>query len=576
MSARMRTLLVAVAMTAVFLFNWILRYNEPEGSFGGLTDDHLFYLLQSWQMLFGEFPDRDYNDIGAPLTFATSAALQVLLGRSVWSEYVFCVTALSVGAALTCALAARATGSILLGVLAALFEIALRPRLYNYPKIIVYALGIALLWHWISEPRPRRTWLLAAVTAFGFLMRHDHGVYIAGAFGIALLAMNELSWRERVRHGLTYGIATIILLTPYLTHLQINGGVVRHFAMAYGWSARDYRRAPLVVPVPSLAPLSATADSDEPPGEWWERPPFAALGDLYYTWWMYWLMVLLPPFVLLLLIADRSTGPPRWRGERAKMLAIAGLTIVLDARLLRGNLAGRFADVSVPMAILVVWALATVFRLATSWRPAGDRALAIRGARALALVSAMGVVLFTAGVLAKSTGELVKSSSLLEGIAAMERDARVVTRLVSHTWPLDSWTNDTTGQIGLAKYLQACTAPTDRVLIGPFVPPVLALAQRGFAGGRIDLRGGFFDSPAEQQLTIERMRRQSVPIVIGPPRSGLELFTSEFPVIAEYLRREYRAAAEADLGGDLTFSLLVHRHARATGTYEPLQLPCFR
>jgi hypothetical protein len=112
--------------------------------------------------------------------------------------------------------------------------------------------------------------------------------------------------------------------------------------------------------------------------------------------------------------------------------------------------------------------------------------------------------------------------------------------------------------------------------MGPLLPPVLALAQRGFAGGRPDLRSGFFDTPDEQRLTVTRLERQSVPIVIGPPRAGLEQFARELPIIAAYVQREYQNFGDKDVGDGLTVSLLVHRGVRATGTFEPLSLPCFR
>jgi hypothetical protein len=114
------------------------------------------------------------------------------------------------------------------------------------------------------------------------------------------------------------------------------------------------------------------------------------------------------------------------------------------------------------------------------------------------------------------------------------------------------------------------------VLITGFWPPVYGLAQRGFAGGRLDLRGGFYDTPRDQQLTVARLQRQSVPIVIGPTAEGVDDFRREFPLVAEYVYREYRHAGDVDLGGDLRFGLLVHGRAQPQGTYAPLSLPCFR
>ena len=110
----------------------------------------------------------------------------------------------------------------------------------------------------------------------------------------------------------------------------------------------------------------------------------------------------------------------------------------------------------------------------------------------------------------------------------------------------------------------------------PHLPPVVALAQRAFAGGHLDLRAGFFGTVAEQRLTIERLERQSVPVGIGPPRSEAEDYAEDSPLIADYLNREFENLGDRDLGDGLVFSLLVHRGARSVRTYEPLSFPCFR
>ncbi|MGE0443857.1 MAG: hypothetical protein AB7P99_01415 [Vicinamibacterales bacterium] len=558
---RLRPLLPWLAAVAMFLLAWVLRYNDPEGSFGGLTDDHMFYAVQGWQLLYGELPDRDFNDPGAPLTYVVSWLLQLALGRSVWSEYVFCVLVLSLGVGLTCVLAARATGSVLLGLGAALLEIALRPRLYNWPKILVYAVGIAVIWHWLSAPRSRRTWLVAGVTAVAFLLRHDHGLYLAGAFGLALLAASELRWSDRLRQGTIFALALLLCLSPYLVFLQLNGGVVQHVAAGARYSARDYDRSPLNPPRPVFASLFRDDGGDE--SAWWERSPFAALDEHYSRWWLYWALLLIPLASLALLALQRGERPPPWRQERVKIAVVALLTLVLHYRLVRGNVDGRFGDIAVPIAILAAWTLRAAFR--PPWR------------RALVLgTAALVIVLATAAVLTRPTGELVRNSALLDGADAVSRDAAIVTRQLQQTWPLEYWTEDTSGQIGLARYLNACTAPGDRVLMTAFFPPVYGLAQRGFAGGRLDLRGGFYDTPAEQEVTVQRLRRQSVPVVIGPPSSGRETFTREFPIVADYLYGEYESAGDRDIGGGLSFALLVRRGLAPAGVYEPLGLPCFQ
>ncbi|MEQ1897407.1 MAG: hypothetical protein ABL971_08480 [Vicinamibacterales bacterium] len=575
-TSRPRQITCVLIAAALFLLSVILRYNSPEGAFGGLTDDHHFYATYGWQLLFGDLPDRDFSDPGFPLTIAISGALQVL-ERSVWPEYAFCVAALSFGTALTFLLAVRASGSIVVGLGAALFQFALLPRLYNYPKIIIYTVAIPALWAWIATPGRRRTWLVAGVTVFAALLRHDHGAYVGAAFGLVLIAMVDVPWRDRLRHGLLFGVATLVCLAPYLTYLQVNGGIVRHFDHALRWASTEQAKNPLVIPTPSWVPLTGTDANESTHTDWWNRAPFSVLDEHYYVWWTYWLFLLLPFVALVFLVVLRHTGPPYTRQAQLQILVLIALTAIVNIRLLRDNLGGRLADVSVLNAVLGAWVVAAVGRLVLSDRrwPVRMPVLVGLAARVALATTAAAVIVFTAAILTRTVAVVVRDSSLPRGFEAVMLDASRVTRDTERTWPLDMWTNETRGLIGLSKYLNACTAPADRILMVPFFPQVYGLAQRGFAGGRQDLRGGRSDSPEDQRLTVERLRRQSVPIVIGPPEGDMEELARDFPLITEHLRREYRDVGHYDVGDGLDFTLLVHHGASQVGTYEPLGLPCF-
>ena len=127
----------------------------------------------------------------------------------------------------------------------------------------------------------------------------------------------------------------------------------------------------------------------------------------------------------------------------------------------------------------------------------------------------------------------------------------------------------------LAAYVRACTAPTDRVLMTPYLPQVLALADRAFAGGHADLRAGFFDTEAEQLKTLERLRRQSVPLVMFDD-GQIPGFRESFPLITSYLDERYVSAGSRPLDGRTTITLLVEKGRQPQRTWEPLDWPCFR
>lgn len=563
-----------LASTAVFVFAWFFRYNDPEGEYAGLTDDHYFYLVRGWQMLFGELPDRDYVDPGAPLAFLMSAAMQVWLGRSIWSEHIFSVTALALAAAATCGAAVYATRSVTLGMAAALFEIALLPRLYNYPKVLVYAVAIPVLWAWVTRPGTRRMWAVAVVTALGFLLRHDHGVYVAVAFTLAVVARHDLGWRRQVRAAFLYGVTVLLILSPYLVYLQVNGGVLRHFATAYRWSERDRDRAPLVLPSWGTESTNPVAT----PQGWWQEPPVAMLLA-NYEWWLFWLLTLLPVVALLLLAVAPSTGPPARGQDRLRIVVLVALAVVINDGFLRGNLAVRFGDVATPAAVLGAWTLATVIAIVRRGRiVVGPREVAVGGVvRGALAVSTLAIALLTALVVTPALRDQINKTSLLNGPRAIVGDAFDVTARLRSTWPLDTGPDaDERPSMQLARYFEACTAPTDRILVTPYLPVSIALAQRAFAGGHGDLRPGFFDTEADQELTIERLRRQAVPVVVGPRGEELADFARNLPLISSYLAREYVNVGERDLGRGVVIELLVRRDARVVRTYEPLSFPCFR
>jgi len=360
---RLRTAILVALSIGIFIASWLFRFNDPGGSFAGLTDDHFFYVVRGWQILFGDIPVRDFVDHGAPLYYYIAAAVQMLFGRGTMSELAFSTTMLSVSAVITFLVATRASGSIIAGLAACLLHVWLGPRFYNYPKVLVYALAIPLLWRYADRPSAQlRVWL-AVLTVVGFLFRHDHGVFVAIATAVLMLSLSELPLKERLRHFVIYGAIALALVTPYFVFIQMNGGVVSYFRQASAWAERDRAREPIVWP----------GLFDNPDGE----SDAAKAGSLVAqvrdngAAWVYYTEILLPFFALFILAASRDGFRPEWPHAREKLAMVAVLGAVLDAGFLRSPLEARLADPSVPLVILVAWMLVALPRLLRD-RPARD------------------------------------------------------------------------------------------------------------------------------------------------------------------------------------------------------------
>jgi hypothetical protein len=571
---RWRLAVMGVLAAALFVFAWLYRFNDPNGSFAGLTDDHFFYLVRGWQMLFGDFPVRDFVDHGAPLYYYVAAAVQLVMGRGTLSELVFSVTVLAACASATFWLAARGSGSIAAGLVGAGFHILLDPRFYNYPKILVYVLAVPLLWRFAEKPTAAPRFWLAVVTVIGFLFRHDHGVFVAVAMAVLLLLMERQRWLERLKHAVVYGALVCALVSPYLLFVQLNGGVVSYFEQAMAWAERDRDRAPVVWPGLFENPDGVSDEARSP--NVLTRSVAVVRDNI--TAWTFYAEIALPLVALALLALSPVAFRPTWPQARAKIGSVAVLALALDAGFLRSPLAARLADPSVPLAILLAWMLVALARL---FAGTADLQPSVRGAAGLVRTAALIVTapllfVFAAGMTRDLYDRLDKANLTERFGKGFERASSMVTS-VRDDWHLESWL-DRPGRpelYDLAFYVNACTLPTDRVLVQAYMPQVLALARRAFAGGHADLRPGFFTSPSAQDLTVARLQRQSVPIVLLEAGKPLENFRESFPIVTAYLDKTYRVAGTREFDGRFGTTLLVRRDREPTATYAPLGWPCY-
>ena len=554
----------------MFLFSWLYRFNDPGGSFAGLTDDHFFYVVRGWQILFGDLPVRDFVDHGAPLYYYIAYAVQVLFGRGTLSELTFSATVLALAAAGTFWLTTVASGRIVAGVIATLFHVWLGPRFYNYPKVIVYVVAIPLIWSFIDRPRASTRFWIALVTVVAFLLRHDHGAFVAVAMAVALLMMGELSWRARLRHALVYGALVLALAMPYLLFIETHGGLGVYFRQASAWAERDRDRAPVVWPGLRDNP-DGVSDAARTGGP--VTRTIATIRDNRVAW-IYYIEIALPLLALALLAASRDGFRPAWPRARAKLVMVAALAVVLDAGFLRSPLEARLADPSVPIVILIAWlfvAMASAFARSELRR---DGHYVLRFA-ALAPAAVIVVVLYLS--VSADFYDRLDKAGMTDRVGKPFERAQYISRSMREEWSLVAWMarDPRPDLVTLSLYVNACTNPTDRVLVQAYIPQVLALARRAFAGGHADLRPGFFKTEEAQRLVVQRLQRQSVPIILLESGDSLGGFRVSFPIVTAYIDQHYKTAATRVFDGRFGTTLLVRRDATPEGTWEPLGWPCY-
>ena len=132
--------------------------------------------------------------------------------------------------------------------------------MYNYPKVFLYVSAIGLVWLYTHRGSRLHVSLMAALTAVAFLLRHDHGVYIAGMM-VCFLGLREWGGAHLWRRLALYAGVTAGLVLPYLVFVQTTTGLVSFVggsgqqALGSASSLSSFLVAPLPFKLDRSAPL---------------------------------------------------------------------------------------------------------------------------------------------------------------------------------------------------------------------------------------------------------------------------------------------------------------------------------
>src|SRR4051812_1688044 len=150
------TVPVAAIAAALFALTVSYRLLTLGGPLGGFENDQFVTLSQAQQVVMGDWPVRDFDDLGKPLTVLLSALGQVVFGHTLFAEALTMAGLLGLCTAILFVLSWRASGSMLIALLVALIQVAMAPRFYNFSKLLAYALAIPAYWWYLDRPgRPR-------------------------------------------------------------------------------------------------------------------------------------------------------------------------------------------------------------------------------------------------------------------------------------------------------------------------------------------------------------------------------------------------------------------------------------
>jgi hypothetical protein len=274
------------------------------------------------------------------------------------------------------------------------------------------------------------------------------------------------------------------------------------------------------------------------------------------------------PLVAAALLIVRALRRRTAEGETPKVIATIVLGLLFNIFLIRDNLDSRLADVIVPGALLWAWLLREPWA-GLRRRPIGAGGLARAAGTAVVMLS----IWMAVDVYAGSTNQLAASEMFSTPLHAARRLKGAIVNLRQD--PLEQFAPaGSTGLRALTRYVNRCTAPTDRLLVLGYQPEVFFYADRRIGGGNAVFHANSAAAPHEQETIIERLKHQRVPVVVLPVDQAVEI-ESVYPILKKYIDGRYHVAKEDGFGEGRLLRVLIDGQIAPTHVDTELGLPCF-
>jgi hypothetical protein len=578
-------------LAASALFAATFLYVLPDAA--GLIDDHFMHVAWGRQLLYGRWFVRDMAALGMPLQSAISAASEWVIGYRLLSEGLITALAFATGAAMTCVLARRVSGSTPIGVAAAAFQVAMAPRTYGYPKIVPYAAAILVFWAYIDRPsRPRFAWM-AAIVGAGFYLRHDHGLYLGLVAVGTLLLRHADDGRMAARRLAVFAAISVLTIGPYLVYTQVLGaGVVTWISDLRMLAKREHQQNHFEGwpqwPLSSLDDLVRWSDPRPSHGEniltsiagpSGDDTPGADRSTGLVTRWgsrlstldllpgldnrdasaalLFYVFLATLPVTLVGLV--RARHPDDNRLERAKILVLLLIGAVTAIGFLRTPLAIRIPDAVVVPVVLAAWWVGR-------WRRGDASKPGPPWRRAVGML-AMAVVAIP----------IVRSAVVVGEVRPRLERVKRVSTIWRQLWaspPFEQWQQTQSAKYQAVRYVRDCTSPDDTLLVLWFAPDLYYYSGRPFAGRLGFYMEGYWASPAHEQRNLATVERDQPAIVLMEPgRRATDLYT--YPRLLEYVAASYYQLGELRANDGSRVRVLARKDRTPSGIDQELGWPCF-
>jgi hypothetical protein len=290
--------------------------------------------------------------------------------------------------------------------------------------------------------------------------------------------------------------------------------------------------------------------------------PFSESSLVAFNYYAFWALPLIAAGVLMWKSRANAANERESRDHFAFGIALVAMALVVNVFFLRANLQARFGDGSVPIALVGAWLAG-----ASSSRSWMSRGLA------RAVPTVMLALMFGAFFGINSMAHELETGGLTVSLEQTRFRFQQVTQTLRELPAADM--HVTEGPLAASRYLSLCTMPNDRVLMGIYADEIPYFASRRIAAGQGYFGLGFLRSETDQRLALERLARQSVPVVITAFDYDREI-AMNYPLLARHISARYREAGVITAAGQPYLRVFVDIMRAPTSTDPVTGFPCFR
>lgn len=266
------------------------------------------------------------------------------------------------------------------------------------------------------------------------------------------------------------------------------------------------------------------------------------------------------PFVAAVLLAFRGARGRTVPGEGPTIVVAIVLAVLFNVFLVRGNTDSRLPDILVPNVLLWAWL----------WRTA---LVSLPGVVTMAGTTAIAWSLLVALDLYSGSVDHLGATELVSKPIRTARHLKWAVAGLLH--PVDRFAPP--GSLGLpalVRYVNRCTAPTDRLLVLGYQPELFFYSDRRMAGGNPVYQSNLGAAPAQQQQIVQWLAHERVPVVLLPMNRLFDI-EATYGVVKQYVDGRYVVAKESGFGDPRAFRVLVDRQRPPDHVDPELGLPCF-